>query len=283
MSRKRKVTLRAQWLGKLLKELRLENELTLKEVGEHIRRDFTTLSRFEAGIQPIHQSELLALMDLYGLEGENQRNTLLQLGQEQTKTGWWEKYSKQAESWFLDYLWVESRAQTIRAYDAMPVNGLLQTPEYAEAWIRAVNPNESATFVERGVELRLARQRVLVRDEPMELSVIMDEAALHRLVGGRDVMKAQLRHLMDQSTHPHIELRVLPYSAGEHASPDGGFSLIKMEDPFPQIAYTLGPAGGLYLEAEQADKLDGMLGRLRSVSLDCEESVALIAALEKRL
>lgn len=283
MARKRKVTLRAQWLGKLLRELRQENDMTLKEVSEYTGRDYSTLSRFESGVQPIPQQELITLMDLYGVEGESQRTTLLKLGSEQTKTGWWEKYANQACDWFLDYVWVESRAQAIRSYDLMPINGLLQTPEYAEAWIRAVNPQESARFVERAIELRLARQRILAAESSVKLSVIVDEAALHRVVGNSKVMKSQLRRMLEQGGRPNIEIRLLSYEAGAHTSPDGGFSLIQMEDPFPLIGYTLGPAGGLYVEAEQAHKLDVMYERLQRASLGPEESAAAIAALEKKL
>ncbi|WP_116245819.1 helix-turn-helix transcriptional regulator [Nocardiopsis sp. FIRDI 009] len=283
MARSGRATLRAQWLGKLLKELRLENDMTLKDVGEHVRRNFTWVSRVESGTRPIPQPELLALMDLYGVEGQHQREALLQLGAEQTKTGWWDKYSRDAADWFIDYVWLESRARSIHAFDAAPINGLLQTPEYAEALMRAVNPTDSASQIERGVELRMIRQRILEGDEPTELHVLMDEAALRRVVGGREVMRAQLRHLLERAEEPHIEVRVIPFDRGALASPDGGFRLIKMDDPFPVVGYTVSPAGGLYLEAAGADQLVASYDRLRVASLSPAESAEMVASIEREL
>ncbi|RKS07907.1 helix-turn-helix protein [Nocardiopsis sp. Huas11] len=283
MARKRKATLRAQWLGKLLKELRLENELTLKEVGEHVRRDFSTLSRIESGIQPIPQPELLALMDLYGVEGRYQREALAQLGAEQTKTGWWDRYARDTTDWFIDYVWLESRARRIDAFDSTAINGLLQTSEYAEALMRAVNPTDSASQTERGVELRMTRQRILEGDEPTKLHVVMDEATLRRVVGDREVMRAQLRHLLKQAEEPHIDVRVIPLDHGVLASLDGGFRLIKMDDPFPIIGYLECPAGGLYLESSDAEQLVARYDRLRAASLSPGESADLIASIEREL
>ncbi|OLT29597.1 transcriptional regulator [Nocardiopsis sp. CNR-923] len=283
MPRKRKATLRAQWLGKLLKELRQENEMTLKEVGEHIRRDFSTLSRIEAGIQPIPQSELVALMDLYGLEGQHQRDALLQLGAEQTKTGWWDKYARESTDWFIDYVWLESRARSIHAFDSIALNGLLQTPEYAEALIRAVNPTGSATRIERGVELRMTRQGILEGDDSTELHIVMDEAVLRRSVGDRSVMRAQLRHLMERAEEPNITVRVIPLAHGILASLNGGFRLIRMDDPFPVIGYLECPAGGLYLESAEAEQLEARYDRLRAASLPPHESADLVASIEREL
>lgn len=283
MVRKRKATLRAQWLGKLLKELRLENEMTLKEVGEHIRRDFSTLSRIEAGIQPIPQPELVSLMDLYGVEGQHQREALLQLGAEQARTGWWDKYARDAADWFIDYVWLENRARRIEAFDSTPINGLLQTPEYAEALMRTVNPHDSASQIERGVELRMTRQRILEGAEPTDLHVVMDEAVLRRVVGNRDVMRAQLRHLLERIAEPHIEVRIIPFDHASLASFEGGFRLIKMDDPFPLIGYLECPAGGLYLESSDAERLAARYDRLRSVSLSPGESTDLIASIEGKL
>ncbi|WP_435108474.1 helix-turn-helix domain-containing protein [Nocardiopsis synnemataformans] len=283
MARKRKATLRSQWLGKLLKELRLENEMTLKEVGEHIRRDFSTLSRIEAGTQPIPQSELVSLMDLYGVEGQHQREALVQLGAEQTRTGWWDKYARDATDWFIDYVWLENRARRIEAFDSTPINGLLQTSEYAEALMRAVNPTDSASRIERGVELRMTRQRILEGDDPTELHVVMDEGVLRRIVGSRDVMRAQLRHLLERAEESHIEVRVIPFDYGALASPDGQFVLIRMDDPFPVIGYLECPAGGLYLESSEADQLASRYDRLRAASLSPKKSADLIASMEKEL
>ncbi|MFE1170341.1 helix-turn-helix domain-containing protein [Nocardiopsis sp. NPDC058789] len=280
---KRRPTLRAQWLGKMLKELREQNGLKLTDTAEYLQRSFSAISKFESGALPVREPEVLALMDLYGVEGEQQRASLLRLSKEISRTGWWEKYSSEIADWFIDYMWLESRADRIRTFDITPVNGLVQTAAYAEALFRAANPHDSSAQIERGVELRMSRQAILEGENAVQLDIVMEEAALQRMVGGREVMKDQIRHLLACSERPNIGIRVVPFEAGALVSPDGGFRLIDMEDPFPLIAYSVSPAGGFYLESEEAGHLAALYDRLQGMSLSPEDSVAFIAALERNL
>lgn len=280
---KRKPTLRAQWLGKMLKELREQNGLKLTDSAEYLQRSFSAISKFESGALPVREPEVLALMDLYGVEGEQQRASLLRLSNEISRTGWWEKYSSEVADWFVDYMWLESRAERIQTFDVTPVNGLVQTPDYAEALFRAANPHDSSAQVERGVELRMSRQAILEGDNAVDLEIVVEEAALRRVVGGRSVMKGQLQHLLTCMERPNVGIRVVPFEAGALVSPNGGFMLITMEDPFPLIAYAVSPAGGFYVEAEEAEHLSASYDRLRSMSSSSSESAALVASIEKDL
>lgn len=280
---KRKPTLRAQWLGKMLRELREQNGLKLTDAAEYLQRSFSAISKFESGALPVREPEVLALMDLYGVEGEQQRSALLKLANEISKTGWWEKYSSEVAGWFVDYMWLESRADRIQAFDVTPINGLVQTPAYAEALFRAANPHDSPAQIERGVELRMSRQKILEGENAVQLEIVMEEAALRRIVGGRTVMRDQYRHLLNRVEHPNIEIRVVPFEAGALVSPNGGFMLLHMSDPFSLIAYAVSPAGGFYMESDDALRQADSYDRLREMSLDPEDSVAFIAALERNL
>ncbi|MGW8434983.1 helix-turn-helix domain-containing protein [Nocardiopsis sp. NPDC055879] len=280
---KRKPTLRAQWLGKMLRELREQNGLKLTDAAEYLQRSFSAISKFESGALPVREPEVLALMDLYGVEGEQQRSALLKLANEISKTGWWEKYSSEVTDWFVDYMWLESRAERIQAFDVTPINGLVQTPAYAEALFRAANPHDSPAQIERGVELRMSRQKILEGENAVRLEIVMEEAALRRIVGGRTVMRDQYRHLLNRVERPNIEIRVVPFEAGALVSPDGGFRLIHMTDPFPLIAYAVSPAGGFYMESGEALQQANSYDRLSEMSLSPENSVAFIAALERNL
>ncbi|GAB3738008.1 helix-turn-helix domain-containing protein [Nocardiopsis nanhaiensis] len=279
---KRKPTLRAQWLGKMLKELREQNGLKLTDTAEYLQRSFSAISKFESGALPVREPEVLALMDLYGVEGERQRAALLRLSSEISKTGWWEKYSSEVADWFVDYMWLESRAERIQAFDVTPINGLLQTPAYAEALFRAANPHDSSAQIERGVELRMSRQRVLEGENATELEILVEEAALRRVVGGWEVMRDQLRHLLAQLERTNVKIRVITFESGALVSPDGGFRLIHMADPFPLIAYAVSPAGGFYMESDAAVGQAATYDRLREMSLSPEDSAAFIAALERK-
>lgn len=282
--RERRITLRAQWLGQMLRRLREQNGLTLKDAAEYLQKDFSTVSRFELGTFPVRRGDLLALMDLYGVDDRSQRDTLLQLCGEVWQSGWWEKYSRDGV-WgsTIDGVWLESRAHTLRTFAALTVPGLLQTPEYARALIEAVDNDASEEQIERWVELRLARQQILT-GEPLEhFSVVLDEAAIRRPVGGATVMAGQLRRLVSAAEDGQAEIRVVPFSVGAHPSPEGAFTLITLGEPFPTVAHIESGGGGIYLERGDADRLAAVYDRLRGISLNSEDSVAFLAAVEKDL
>jgi hypothetical protein len=107
----------------------------------------------------------------------------------------------------------------------------------------------------------------------------MDEGALRRLVGGPHVMRDQLSHLLTIATRDHVEIRILPYDCGAHASPDGAFRIFDLPEPYPAIAYILSPAGGLYVEGPAAARLEAKLDHIRRDALATEPSLKLISAI----
>lgn len=282
MATKSRVTLRAQWLGKMLRELREENGLTLVDAAEYIRRSNSTLSRFEAGTWPITQAEVTALMKLYGVDSPSQRAQMLQLAEEITETGWWERYYKDITD-TIDYVWLEDRAERLRCFTPLVVHGLLQTPEYAERLIRISDPDASVRQIERWTGIRMARQEILTREPGTSFHLVLDEAALRRPIGGAQVMRNQLRRLIVEAKKPNIEIHVLPFSAGEYPGTDGSFALVKLPDPFPEVVYIESSAGTIFLESTDVSRFATQYDRMQKSCLDVEQSVALIAAIEKDL
>lgn len=274
-------TLRAQWLGHVLRGLRQQNKLTLKEVGEYLQRNPSALSRIESGEQPARRGDVLAMLDIYGVDDPHHRDDILKLATETWQKGWWSKYTDAVPSHVIDYVWLENRSETIRAYGVSTINALLQTRGYAEAMIRAVDPDADDAQVKNWLDLRMARQRSLGYEDPLRLSVILDEAIIHRPIGGPAIMAAQLDYLVEQAQRPNIALRVLPFRIGEHAGTGGPFRLHSMAYPFPQVGYVEGPAGSLYLEADDADRLSEMYDRLWNAALSDDESAEIIAAAAK--
>jgi transcriptional regulator with XRE-family HTH domain len=277
-------TLRAQWLGQILRQLREDKELTLKEVAEYLQRNLATVGRFEQGIYPVRKIEAAAMLDLYGVSDERQREVILQLAGEIWQTGWWEKYSKD-KIWgsTIDYVWLENRSFELKTFNTVTVPGLLQTRPYAESLIEIANRGSSQAEIARWVQLRIERQQVLDRDTPLRLTAVLDEGALRRLVGGPEVMAGQLRHLVAMAQRPNIEIRLLPFTTGAHASPDGPFALLKMSDPFPEVVHIESPAGSIYLEVEDVARFAEAYDWLYTNSLDDAASVEFIAALEEDL
>ncbi|GAA3753068.1 helix-turn-helix domain-containing protein [Salinactinospora qingdaonensis] len=282
MAAKTKVTLRAQWLGKMLKELREDAGLTLREPADHIRRSTSTLSRYESGTLPITQGEVTELMNLYGVEEKSQRTAMLQLADEITKTGWWDRYSKDI-SRTTDYVWLESRSQHVRVFSPLVVPGLLQTPQYAETVIKTADPDASKQQIERWVSARMTRQRVIEGENPTALSVILEEAVLRCPTGGPAIMAEQVRHLCVMAERPNIELRVLPFDSGAYPNPGGEFTLFKLADPFPEVVHVDSVAGVIFLEREDAARLAALYGRLEGHCLSVADSAAMVMALEKEL
>ncbi|MEV7969824.1 helix-turn-helix transcriptional regulator [Sphaerisporangium sp. NPDC088356] len=276
MSAKRGMTLRAQWLGRQLRELREAAGLKLPEAGDYIQRDGATISRLETGLYPARTPDVQALLDLYGLADTHKRADLMRLATEVWHEGWWDSYSGNLSKLIVDYAWLESRARVIRSFDAVAIPGLLQTRSYMEAVIQRTDTDPSLS--PSGARFRLERQQILTAPEPPQIEALLDESLLRRVVGGSAGMKGQLEHLLDLAHHPNIEIRILPFASGAHASHDGSFRIFEMPEPYPQIGYVDTPAGGIYVEAEGVERLMLKFDRVRRDSSDPSESVELIRA-----
>lgn len=279
-------SLRARWLGKLLKEYRNRTGLTLDKVGDFLEHDGSTISRIESAEYIIRRADLMVLLDFYKVPAKRERDALLQLREDAWRQGWWDAYEEAFyDQKFIDYPWLESRASKISSYEPLLVPGLVQTADYAKAVVRqAEGEKAQASLIEQAVDARLKRQEAIKSDEAPSYVAIVDEAALRRAVGGRDVMHAQLIQLVELATHPKVELQVLPFSAGEHPSLDGSFTLFEMPEPFPDVAFVESMAGRVFIEdAARLDRIRRALARLQESALDAGQSLERISAIAEEL
>lgn len=276
--RKRGPSLRTQWLGKILKDYRLAAGMKMSAAGEYIQKDQSALSRMEAGHVPMRVPEVLALLNLYNVHDGTVREELEALAREAFRQGWWEGYSADVDQSFVDYPWLEERSNAIRSFDAMVPAGLLQTQGYANAVIRAAEPDATEAQIRRWTDLRMERQKVLDTDNAPELSVVIDEAVLRRVAGNPGVMRDQLAHLVKMAARPTIDIRVLPFTAGALASPYGPFKVFEMPQPFADVAYCETHAGAMYVESEQVTRFALAYDQLRRAALTPERSIKLIEA-----
>ncbi|MEV4772797.1 helix-turn-helix domain-containing protein [Micromonospora humida] len=270
-------TLRAQWLGQQLRALREERGMTLKLVSEHLQRDMSALGRYERADWPIRKGDVVALLDLYGFHHAAERARLLALAEDVWRTDRWdEDYGDVVDSSFIEYPWLEGRAEHIGSYNTILLPGLMQTREYAEAVIRnAEEPDVPDATVARWVELRIERQKVL--DGKTKVGAVLDESVLRRLVGGPSTMRAQLEHLLELAARRNVEISVLPSAKALHAGMDGAFTVFTLPKPYPAVAYVENLAGRLYVEAPRSMKFVHVYDRLRDAALDTSESGQLIA------
>ncbi|MFJ1924119.1 MULTISPECIES: helix-turn-helix domain-containing protein [unclassified Streptomyces] len=179
----------------------------------------------------------------------------------------------QLPSWFQAYAEMEAKAAYISTYQAQLVYGLLQTEDYARALLAPGMPNDPDSLV----AARMERQRILEREKPPLAWAVLDEAVLYRPIGGNKVMRAQLQHLLDYSTHRWMRIQVLPFAAGEHSSLDGSFNLLRFDDD-PDIVYTEDLISG-HMTASPDTVREASLryAHLQAASLSVGDSAALIS------
>ncbi|MFA1544899.1 helix-turn-helix domain-containing protein [Actinomadura chokoriensis] len=279
MAERQRATLRSQWLGQQLRELRDESGLMIKEVAEYLQRDPGTVSRFESGFYPIRRPDLLALLDLYGISDRQQRESLMTLSQDVWQKGWWDGYATDVAGALIDYAWLESRAAHIRSFAAIVIPGLLQTPQYAETVIRINDTDATPEQIKRWHEMRMNRQQVLKGDGPPHLTAVLDEAVLRHQIGDAQVMAEQLSHLARCCAMPAVDIRVLPFNAGTPAGTYGTFEIFELPEPFPTVAYTETMAGAIYVESPKTERFTRTYAGHESLALGPAESLNLISAL----
>jgi transcriptional regulator with XRE-family HTH domain len=264
-----------------LRRLRELTGLTIDQVAERLECSASKISRIETGQSGATPRDVRDILVVYGVP-EDESDLLLQIAREARQKGWWQLYGTVLTG---AYVGLEAAADAIRAYEALVVPGLLQTEDYARAMIHAARPDIDSTEVEKRVRVRVGRQSLLTQDDPLDLWVVLDEAVLHRPVGGPSVMRRQLEHLVMSAELPNVTLQVLPFVAGAHAGMDGTFSILRYEEPPNQnVVFAANAAGGLFLEKdEELSRYAFIFDHLRANAMRPEESLALIASLVKEL
>ncbi|MBF4999771.1 transcriptional regulator [Nocardia sp. BSTN01] len=233
------------------------------------------------------EEKLHILLDLLEFEPDEQRE-LRELRQLAKQRGWWNEYSALFDDEQMRFYGLEDGAQRIRSVDSCVIPGLLQTEDYVRALVSSIVSTGRPIEAKQRVRARLQRQRLLDGDEPLELVVIVGQAALMQQVGGPDVQRRQLRHLMDQvEAHPeNLDLRVIPFDAdGSIASLNAAtFHLLDFESPRLPMMGWLETAiyGELTDEPDDVDALDYVFNQLWRAVLDRDESLKLIDSLSNR-
>jgi transcriptional regulator with XRE-family HTH domain len=251
-------------LGSQLRRLREAVGITRERAGYAIRASESKISRMELGRVGFKERDVADLLSLYGVTGAEEREALLALAREANTPGWWHRYSDVLPGWFQSYIGLEAAASLIRTYEVQFVPGLLQTEEYARAVIMLGHAGSTREEIARRVALRMSRQQVLTGSGPVRLWAIVDEAALRRPIGGRDVMRAQLESLIAAAKLPSVTVQVVPFGVGGHAAAGGAFTLLRFPDPdMPDVVYTEQLTSALYLDRrEDVDRYLEVMERL---------------------
>jgi transcriptional regulator with XRE-family HTH domain len=268
-------TVRRRELGALLRALRSERGLTVEQVAAELLCSPSKVSRMETGNRGATARDIRDLCRIYGVTDPAQQGRLTRLAAAGKRQGWWQGYEL---DYFATYVGLEEEAVALSYYQSSVVPGLLQTPAYVRAIHEITVPPISGERIDQLIEVRLTRQKLLTRDPPLQLTVVLDEAALHRQVGGPAVMKEQLERLVDLATWPNVTIQVIPFTAGAHAALESTFNILDFEAPAPSLVYVEGLVGFMYLERPQdLARYRGVFDQLRAKALTPQESVELIS------
>lgn len=236
-------------VGGQLRKLREAAGITREAAGEHIRGSHAKISRLELGPTGFKERDVRDLLTLYGVDNAEEREMFLDLVSRANQPGWWHSYNDLLPQWFETYLGLEHASKSIRTFEGQLVPGLLQTEEYTRSVVALGHENAEAA---RRVELRKKRQEILDRPGAPTLWAVLDEAVLHRPIGGEQVLRAQLEHLVEVSMKPNVTIQVLPYAAGGHAAAGSSFTMLRFAEPeLPDIVYLEQLTSALYLDRQQ--------------------------------
>ncbi len=235
------------------------------------------LSRIETARTGISESDLDRLLSAYGVRPDDCQR-LRDLARRGRGRVWWTPYRSSVPAPYDEYVALEAEAVVMSEWETQIVPGLLQTDEYARAVIEVGADIGDPETIQRRLALRMARQTVLVRQPLPRLSVVLDEAVLHREVGGPDVLQRQLHRLYEASTRPGVEIRVLPFSAGAHAALSESFMILDFAaGARGPVVHSEGLTGGLFhLKGEDVQIYREAFEDLRRRALPLQESRELI-------
>jgi transcriptional regulator with XRE-family HTH domain len=270
-------TLRLRRLAAELRRLRSVSGLTREEVTERTGINAATLYRLETVQARPQRRTLVALLDLYDVN-DDARAELLDLARQSTEQSWLQSFPSDLPEAYTTYILFESEARSLLNYESLFIPGLLQTEDYARAALQRGLPTATKDEIQRRVEARMSRQGVLTREAPLRLWTIVDEGALHRPVGGRDVMAAQLDHLAESGGElPHVTLQVIPYDVGGHPGMAGAFAIVQFGQPSAaDVVYIESQGSDLFLEHEpDVSRFAAVFEHLRALALPPAGSIAL--------
>ncbi|MFF9726389.1 helix-turn-helix domain-containing protein [Streptomyces gardneri] len=267
-------TVRRRRLGQELRKLREAKNMTAEQVAERLLVSQSKISRLENGRRSISQRDVRDLCGVYEVEDERMVDSRQQ--------GWWHAFG---DIPYSVYIGLETDAESLRMYESQIIPGLLQTPAYAEAVISGAMPESTPADIDKRVTVRTRRQeRIRDEERPLRLWAVIDEGALHRIVGSRQLMVQQLEHLVEQSHLPHVTVQVIPFEMGAHPGISGQYSILEFPDTSDSsVVYIEGVTSDLYLEkAQDVGKYSVMYEHLRAQALNVEQTREFIAKMAKK-
>ena len=272
-------------LGAQLRRLRESREITTEQAAEAIRGSHSKISRMEHGRVGFKDRDVQDLLTLYGVTDPGDRESLLNLAVEAGNPGWWHDFGDLLPHWFEPYISLEAAASVIRNYEVQFVPGLLQSPSYAREVIRLGHPAITPDELNRRVELRMGRKRLLSRPTAPRLWAALDEAVLRRPMGDVSVMREQVDHLLEMTAHPNVTLQIVPFNVGGHSAAGGPFSILRFAEPeLSDVVYLEQLTSALYIDKPaEVDRYLEVMERLCVQAETAPDSTTLLEKIRDEL
>ncbi|MEU5280942.1 helix-turn-helix domain-containing protein [Streptomyces asoensis] len=273
-------TLLKMLVGVQLAGIREDAGLSQDQAARSLGFSPAKLSRIEAGKgrKPPVEADVRALLSLYGT-GEHETSVLIRLLRQAGEPGWWQRFDKRLmPEWFDRLVGLQEAATAIRTFEIQYVPGLLQTPAYARAVVERGLPSATSREVERRVELRTRRTELLKRPDAPRLWAVLDESVLLRVLGGREVMREQLDHLVEMAGLPHVTIQVVPLDVTHASAPAIPVTYLRFAGAdLPDVVYLEQIRSATFLEdRDETEEYRVALDRLADEALDPRESLALL-------
>ncbi|WP_455354580.1 helix-turn-helix domain-containing protein [Streptomyces sp. SYSU K217416] len=256
---------RQRRLGLELRKLRTRAGLSGDQAGALLDADRTRISNIEAGRIDVSHNRLYKLLRAYDCSMGALFDGIMEMAQERG-TGWWDDFSDAIGARARDLAELESRSSALRTHEPLFVPGMLQTEEYAHAVVGEAESD--AQRIERYVQFRLARQRILTGDNPVTYRAVIHEAALHSQIGGSRTMRKQLLRLIEVSRLPNVTVQIFPFAAGAYSAYSRSFAIFGGRTPELDTVYLEHPLHSVLLrDGEHIDEYAKMFERLSALAL----------------
>jgi len=272
-------TLRRRRLGTELKKCREQAGMTQEQVSRYFEWHSAKVTRIETARVAVTPRDVKDLLTLYGVDDEEYREALMALARMSKERTWWTDYRDLLRPG--NFIGLEAEASVSRVWEPIVLPGLLQTEGYMRALMTAGRRTDAPESIDRRIDLRMKRQLRLTGNRPLTLIAVVDESVFHRVIGGKDVMREQMRRLLEVTQLPNVNLQILPFEAGEHSYLGGSAALLE----FPEIAhldvvYLEGLAGDYYEEQPtEVGRYRQEFERLSQKALDQNASAGMIKRL----
>jgi transcriptional regulator with XRE-family HTH domain len=256
-------------LGTQLRRLREASGISREAAGTAIRASHAKISRLELGRVGFKERDIVDLLTLYGVTDPRERAGYLGLATQANVRGWWQQNSDLLPGWFEMYLRLEQEASIIRTYQVQFVPGLLQTPDYAREVILAGNRAVPSHELDRRVQLRVDRQKILTEPGAPQFWAVLDEAALSRPLGSSAIMQQQVEYLLAMAEQPNVTVQVLPFRLGGHAAAGGPFTILRFAArDLPDVVYLEQLNSAVYVD--KRSDVEEYLAVMERVSVQAE-------------